>query len=159
MAHIADQVDNALLHRGQRPHGVDRIRQTFQAVADGDADVGDAAVLHLRQHAEPELGAFTAVASLLDAQDVPLTVDGDADDHIHRLVPDLTIADLHHDRVDEDHRIDPVHGRLNHSVISSTTLSVILEIVSLEIDAPYTSAKCAEISPVVKPLAVSDNTI
>jgi len=51
------------------------------------------------------------------------------------------------------------NGRLNHSVISSTTLSVILEIVSRETDAPYTSAKCAEISPVVKPLAVKDNTI
>lgn len=38
-------------------------------------------------------------------------------------------------------------------VISSRTLSVILEIVSLEMEAPYTSWKCAEISPVVKLLA------
>ena len=38
----------------------------------------------------------------------------------------------------------------------STTVSVIREIVSLEIDAPYTSAKCAEISPVVNPLAYNE---
>ena len=37
--------------------------------------------------------------------------------------------------------------------------SVILEIVSLETLAPNTSAKCAAISPVVSPFALSDNTI
>ena len=50
-------------------------------------------------------------------------------------------------------------GRLAHSAMSATTLSVIREIVSLLTFAPYTSAKCATISPVVSPLAVSDNTI
>jgi hypothetical protein len=39
------------------------------------------------------------------------------------------------------------------------TLSVIREMVSLDTFAPYTSAKCAATSPVVKPRAVSDNTI
>jgi hypothetical protein len=48
---------------------------------------------------------------------------------------------------------------LHQAVISSTTLSVILETVSLLTEAPYTSAKCAEISPVVSPRAVSDSTI
>lgn len=37
--------------------------------------------------------------------------------------------------------------------ISSRTLSVIRLTVSLEIEAPYTSWKWAEISPVVRPLA------
>ena len=36
--------------------------------------------------------------------------------------------------------------------------SVIRETVSLDTDAPYTSAKCALISPVVRPLAYSDST-
>ena len=35
------------------------------------------------------------------------------------------------------------NGREAHTCISSTTRSVIREIVSLEIDTPYTSAKCA----------------
>jgi IS30 family transposase len=50
-------------------------------------------------------------------------------------------------------------GRLRHSVISSMTLSVIRLMVSRLTVAPYTSAKCAAISPVVSPRAVSDNTM
>jgi hypothetical protein len=48
--------------------------------------------------------------------------------------------------------------RTDHSCISSSTLSVIREIVSLLTDAPEISAKCAEISPLVRPFAYSDNT-
>ena len=50
----------------------------------------------------------------------------------------------------------PCNGREHQPCISSTTRSVIRETLSLEIDAPYTSAKCAEISPVVSPLAYSE---
>jgi len=42
-------------------------------------------------------------------------------------------------------------SRLNHSVISSMSLSVILEIVSLDTKAPYTSSKCAASSPSHQP--------
>jgi hypothetical protein len=49
-------------------------------------------------------------------------------------------------------------GRLCQSAISASTVSVIRVIVSFETLAPYTSAKCAEISPWVSPLADSDNT-
>lgn len=41
----------------------------------------------------------------------------------------------------------------------SITLSVIVEIVCLDTWAPYTSARCAEISPCVSPFADSDSTI
>ena len=40
--------------------------------------------------------------------------------------------------------------------MSSTTRSVIRETVSLDTLAPYTSAKCAEISPVVNPFAYNE---
>jgi hypothetical protein len=43
-------------------------------------------------------------------------------------------------------------GRLSHSVMSASTASVILEIVSFDTCAPYTSARCTVISPVVNPL-------
>jgi hypothetical protein len=43
--------------------------------------------------------------------------------------------------------------------MQAITLSVIVEIVDLEISAPYTSARCAEISPCVSPFADSDSTI
>jgi len=50
----------------------------------------------------------------------------------------------------------PSSGLEHHACISSTTASVIREIVSLQIEAPYTSAKCAEISPVVNPFAYNE---
>jgi len=53
----------------------------------------------------------------------------------------------------------PNSGRAVHACISSTTLSVIREIVSLPMLAPYTSAKCAQISPVVNPLAYNEIAI
>ena len=40
----------------------------------------------------------------------------------------------------------------------SITLSVIVEMVCLDTSAPYTSARCALISPVVSPFADSDST-
>jgi hypothetical protein len=67
-----------------------------------------------------------------------------------------TVTDLDVDRVDEDRRVHPCNGREHQACISSTTAWVIRLIVSLEIDAPYTSAKCAEISPVVSPFAYSE---
>ena len=97
------------LHHGELPHRGDRVRQALQAVADRDAHVCDAAVLQLGQHLQPELRALAAVAGP-QAEDVAFPVHGDPDDHIDRLVPDLPVADLDHDRVDEDHRIDRVQG-------------------------------------------------
>jgi hypothetical protein len=47
----------------------------FQAIADQDARVLDPTVLDLGEHAEPELGAFGAVAGP-EPENVPLPVDG-----------------------------------------------------------------------------------
>src|SRR3979409_793115 len=48
-------------------------------------------------------------------------------------------------------------GRDCHSAMPSITRSVIVEMVCLDTLAPYTSARCAQISPCVNPLA--DNEI
>ena len=48
-------------------------------------------------------------------------------------------------------------GRDCHSAMPSITRSVIVEMVCLDTLAPYTSARCAQISPWVNPLA--DNEI
>ena len=50
----------------------------------------------------------------------------------------------------------PCNGREHQACISSSTASVIREIVSLRIDAPHTSATCALTSPVVSPFAYSE---
>ena len=52
---------------------------------------------------EPELRSFAAVAGP-QPEEVALALDGDPDDHIDRPADDLPVADLDHDRVDEDHR-------------------------------------------------------
>src|SRR5205823_6923639 len=44
-------------------------------------------------------------------------------------------------------------GRLCHSAMPSMTRSVIVVIVCLDTSAPYTSARCAQISPWVSPFA------
>jgi hypothetical protein len=50
-------------------------------------------------------------------------------------------------------------GRFCHSTMPAITLSVMVEMVCLDTVAPYTSARCAEISPCVSPFADSDRTI
>jgi len=100
-------VDDAGLHRRQRPRGVDRLRQALEAVADDDADVLGAAVLDLGEDTEPELRSLTAVAGP-DPEDVPLPVHRDAHGDIERLVPHLAVADFHHQGVDEHDRIDAI---------------------------------------------------
>ena len=50
---------------------------------------------------------FRAVAGP-QPEDVAFAVDADPNRDIDGSVGDLPVADLHHDRVDEDHRIDPV---------------------------------------------------
>ena len=78
---------------GELPDGVDRVGQAFQAVADGDAHIGHAAVLQLAQHLQPKLRTFGAVTGP-QAQNGAFPVDGNPNDHIDRLVADLPVADL-----------------------------------------------------------------
>lgn len=61
------------------------------------------------EHVQPELRSFSAVAGP-DPEDVAFTVHGDPDRHVERLVRDLAVADLDHDRVDERHRVHLVQG-------------------------------------------------
>ena len=44
----------------------------------------------------------------LQAQDVPLTVDGEADRAVDRAVGDQAVTDLHNHRLDEHHGLDAV---------------------------------------------------
>ena len=70
------------------------------------------------------------------AEHVAFAVEVDADRDIDRPVRDLGVADLDHDRVDQQHRIEPSSGRCCQATMSSTIASVIFEIVSREISVP-----------------------
>ena len=63
---------------------------------------------------QPELRALAAVAGP-QPQDVAFPGHGDPDGHVDRFVPDLPVADLDHDRVDEDHRVDRVQRPVDTS--------------------------------------------
>jgi hypothetical protein len=115
-------MNNACLHDGLLPDGADRVRQALQAVADQQAHIARAAVLDLRQHPQPVLGALAvAVLAGPQPQDVPLAVHGDAQRQVDGPVSDLPLTDLHLDGIDEEHRIDrvqrpvlPVRQALHH---------------------------------------------
>ncbi len=55
---VADQVDNAGLHRRLWEAGRDRLGEALEPVDDRDQDVGDPAGLQFVHHLEPELGAL-----------------------------------------------------------------------------------------------------
>lgn len=60
---VADQVDHAGLHDRLAEHRADGVGQSFEAVADDEEDVFDAAVLQLGQDLEPELRRFPATVT------------------------------------------------------------------------------------------------
>jgi hypothetical protein len=77
------------LHNRLLPHRADRIGQALEPVVDHHAHFPYAAVLDLRQDAQPILGALTVVVLAgLQAQDVAPTVDGDAQGHVDGPVTD-----------------------------------------------------------------------
>jgi hypothetical protein len=104
-------MDDARLHRRLRVDRLDRLREALQSVNAADKDVGEAALLELAEHLHPELGAF----GLLEphAEHVPLSLDCDAEREVAR--PALhrpALADLQHERVEEDDRVDVVERPL-----------------------------------------------
>ena len=107
---MTDQVDDAGLDLRQLPRRTDRVDcvgESFESVADRDQDVRDATVFDLGEYPQLELRAITPVAGP-DAEDVAFSRGARADDDVERLVNNLPVADLHHEGVDEDHRIDAI---------------------------------------------------
>ena len=140
-------MDDAGLHDRLRPHVADDLGQAFQAVADQEEHVPHAAVAQVGEHAHPELRALAAGAGP-QPEDVLVAVQGDPDRGVDRPVGDLPVADLDHDRVDEHRRVDLVQRPGAPSrVISSITLSVIREIVSLLTPTRRRSRRSAPRSP------------
>jgi hypothetical protein len=101
-------VHHAQLHDGLRPGDGDRVGQAGQPVAAHDAHIGHAAALQLAEDGEPELGGLAGGRADPQAQDLLSAVAVDADRHIDRPVGHHPVADLHHQRIDEDHRVDAV---------------------------------------------------
>ena len=131
----------------------------FEPVADQEEHVLHAAVADVGQHAHPELRALTAGPGP-QPQDVLLAGQGDPDRGIDRPVRDLPVADLDHDRVDEDRGVDRVERP------GLPGLHLLDDLVGdpgdglLAAPTRRRSPRSArEISPVVRPLAYSDRTI
>ena len=121
-------MDDATCTVVRLPDAVDGVRQPFESVADSDAHVLDAAVLQARSAPGAKTCALAAVAEP-QAQDVAFLVHSDTDHHIDRLVADK-IASMKMTGYTSS------SGRFIQAVISSSTWSVILEIVSFDTEAP-----------------------
>jgi hypothetical protein len=124
-----NQMHHTCLHDRVRPGGLDRLREAGQAVAAGDQHISDAPVGELGAHPGPELGALAGLDP--DAEDMldPVAVDADRD--VGGLVPDgVGVLHQHLQRVKIQDRIHGSNGRVCHAFTSSTTASVMLEIVS-----------------------------
>src|SRR3954471_13862051 len=108
----ANQMHDAGLDLGLREHGADRLGEALQPVDDRDQDVGEATVLQLVHHPQPELGTL----GLLDPEPEHLlcAVRPDPERDVHRLVADRPlVAHLDPDRVEKDHRVE----RLERAVL------------------------------------------
>src|SRR6185437_5673066 len=97
---VADEMNNARLNHGLRPHVLDDVGQALQPVADQEEHIAHTSVAQVGQHAHPELGALAADTHP-QAQHVLAAVHGDADGGVYGPVGDLPVPDLDHDRVDE----------------------------------------------------------
>ena len=81
-----------------------------RGVAADDAHVADPAVAELGEDGEPELRRLPGRGADPHPEDSLDPVGVDPDREVDRPVPDDPVADLHHERIDEDHRIDRVQG-------------------------------------------------
>jgi hypothetical protein len=88
-------MDDARLHPRPREDGLDRLGKSGQPVDAGDQDVGDAAVVQVVEHSQPEPRALGLLPP--DPQDLALALDGHADRQVARARANRAVlADLHH---------------------------------------------------------------
>jgi hypothetical protein len=88
---VADQMDDAALHRGQRPHVADDLGQALEAVTDQEEHVVDPAVLEVGKHSHPELRALSSDAGP-QTENVLVPGQSDADSSVDGPVGDLAVA-------------------------------------------------------------------
>ena len=95
--------DHFVVGHGLGKDGVDCLGKALKAIDDSNQDVGDAPVLKLVHHPQPELGALGLLDP--DAQNLLGAVRQDAESDIDRLIPDKAlVADLDPNGIEEDQR-------------------------------------------------------
>src|SRR5262249_54964697 len=105
-----DEVNDAELDLSERPGRTNGLGQALQPVAAHDERIGDAAVAQLGEYAHAKLGAFTTRGADPRAEHIAFAVQVDAHGHVDGPVGDVTVADLDHDGVDQDHRENAIEG-------------------------------------------------
>lgn len=104
---VAHQMHHTCLNRREWPDCADRVGESFEPVAADDAHVGDAPVAQLREHFHPLLCTLPTRRAHPQPEHVAAPIQIDTDRDVDGPVRDLPVTDLHHQRVDEHHRI---HG-------------------------------------------------
>ena len=102
-------MDDAGLHRRERPDIAYYFRQALESVTDQDKHVLGSPVANVSEHGHPELGAFTTGPSP-KPQNVFLTLESDPNCCINGPISHLTVPDFHHNRVNENGRVNLIQG-------------------------------------------------
>ncbi|MDQ1064589.1 hypothetical protein QFZ32_000028 [Streptomyces canus] len=98
---------DAGLHDRPRPDRLHRLGQALEPVADQHQHIAHAAVLDLGEDVRPVLGALAAF-TCPQPQNLPPALGGHGQGHVDGPVGHRTVADLHVDGIDENHRTDGV---------------------------------------------------
>jgi hypothetical protein len=137
-----DQMHHTGLNHGLRPGRLDRLREAGQPVAAGDQHLLHAPVAELSQHPGPKLRALRRLHPNPQHMLDPIGVDSNSD--VGSLVADgVGLLDLHHQSVEVDDRIHPSNSLACQALTSSSTASVMLEIVSCDSSVPNVRSRWA----------------
>src|SRR5262249_51343579 len=90
---------------------LDRLREPLQPVDAAEENVRHAALLELGEDLHPELGTLGLLEP--DSEHLPLTLERDAERQVAgTALHAAALADLQHQRVEEDHRVDVIERAL-----------------------------------------------
>ena len=169
---VANEVHDAGLDGGLGEDRLDRLGEALEPVDAADQDVLDAALLEVGQDLHPEFRAL----GLLEphAEHVAVAVDGDPERQVagaalHRPV----LADLQHQRVEEDHRVDVlqrplrpradvVHDRVGDLADQLAADLHPVDLLQVRLDVPRRQATRVQredlvVEPHEPPLALADD--
>src|SRR4051812_39028698 len=108
---VPDQMHHARLYDRVRVDRLDRLWKAFEPVDAAEQDVREAALLELAQDLHPELRALALLEP--HPEHVPLTLDRDAEREVAgSALYRPALADLQHQRVEEDDRVDVIERAL-----------------------------------------------
>lgn len=106
---VAHHVHYAQLHDRSRVHSGDGFREPLQAIDGRNQEVLHAAVLQLREDAEPEARPLALALAHPEAEQLLVALDVERERHVDGTALHMPLpADLKVQGVEEDHRVEAI---------------------------------------------------